>query len=82
MVVDDCQGRGKAVERVKRCNSNSGGIEGEHTPFIILATPKEVIQMAKFFRVLVAAAMVTCGAIALYITFAPVFRVLLNALPF
>lgn len=38
--------------------------------------------MARFFRVLVALAMVTCGAIALYVVFAPVLSTLLNALPF
>ena len=35
--------------------------------------------MFKFFSVLVALAIVTCGAIALYITFAPVFEALLSA---
>lgn len=35
--------------------------------------------MFKFFAVLTALAMVACGAVALYVTFAPVFDTLLSA---
>lgn len=39
-------------------------------------------EMYKLCSVFVALAMVVCGAIALYICFAPLFSALLGALPF
>jgi hypothetical protein len=38
--------------------------------------------VAGFTRVLIALAMVACGAIALYICFAPMINALLGSLPF